>query len=496
MAALVALLVLTGVSQADGTATVGPRTLVIVKGWGLFPAPYDRQLPVYAGGGKAYDQASWLPPAGATPNATHRAVGALGFTVARVYISPTIGRRDGTLDPDRLQDLKDHLALLKSLGVGQYIFSNWSPPASMKLPDHVRFGISQNRKQFLDPQFADGVGYDYADFIVAVAKALRASGLAAPLAVCPQNEPDVDPAYDGCVYTDTDAQKATYRAVLKQLRARLDAAGFGRVVVLGTDQSALAGITSLLGAPSPGGFAALNGDPALRDALGGFSFHTYATAGNIKDLNAAMAAYPGKDRWMTEYSTETGIRSELRTHSGSDQLDWAFNDVRRMGGDLVDLRCNYWFFWRGYHSASAPDNQDLVYDGPRLTKAACVFQKLWRTVRPGWAVKECRTTDPDLRTDNARLIASGSGDEWSAPVDILAFQSPGGKDACLLLANWKGAPKTLTAVAGLRGAQAQVFTTTATQDMTKTATRRIKQGALSGPLSLPPYSITLLVTAP
>ena len=491
---LLGMLILAGGGHADGTVTVGPRALVRVKGWGLYPAPYDRQMPVYADGSKAYDQASWLPPIGATPGAVHRAVGALGFTVARVYLSPTIGRNRGALDPDRLQDLKDHLTLLRAVGVRQYIISNWSPPAYMKRPDHVRFGKYQGRDQFLDPRYADGRGYDYADFIVAVLKSLQASGLAPPLAVCPQNEPDAAPGYDGCIYTDTDAQKQTYRAVLKQLRARLDAAGFRRVLVLGTDQSGLAGVSSLLGEPSPVGFAGLNGDAALRDALGGFSFHTYATAGNIKDLDAAMGAYPDKDRWMTEYSTAVGVRAELRTHTGSDQLDWAFNDVRRMGGDLVDLRCSFWFFWRGYHSAGAPDDQDLVYDGPRLTKAAYVFQTLWRTVRPGWTVQQCRTTDPDLRTDNAGLIASGSGDEWSAPVDILGFQSADGNSSCLLLANWQNAPKTFTRVGGLRGGRARVYTTTASQDMALIATRRIGAGALDGDLSVPAQSITMIVT--
>lgn len=123
-----------------------------------------------------------------------------------------------------------------------------------------------------------------------------------------------------------------------------------------------------------------------------------------------------------------------------------------------------------------------------------MFQKLWRTVRPGWTVQECRTTDTDLRTDNAGWIASGSGDEWSAPVDILGFQSPDGKTSCLLPAYWTSAPKTFTRVGGLRGARARVYSTTASQDMAATATRRIGAGALGGGLSVPSQSITLIVT--
>ena len=213
-----------------------------------------------------------------------------------------------------------------------------------------------------------------------------------------------------------------------------------------------------------------------------------------------MAAYPNKDRWVTEYSGEMGVRGELRAHTESPELDWAFNDLRRMGGDLVDLHANYWFFWRGYHAARAPDDQDLVSDGPHKTnshktKAYSVFQTLWKTVRPGWRVKEAHTTDPDLRTSNASLIASGSGDEWSAPVDIVAFESADGRRSCLLLANWKNQAKVVSGVTGLQGKAAQVFVTTSSQDMAESGTWRVLAGALrGGRLSLPSDSISILVT--
>jgi hypothetical protein len=199
---------------------------------------------------------------------------------------------------------------------------------------------------------------------------------------------------------------------------------------------------------------------------------------------------------MTEYSTDMGIRGELRPNSGNDQLNWTLNFVRRMAGDIVDLKTHYWFFWRGWHSSSAADDQDLVYGDGVKTKAYHVFQKLFKTVRGGWKVKQVTDTDPDLRTDNAGLINSGSGDQWSAPVDLLAFEKPDGTQTCLMLVNNYGAPRSITGVSGLKGTLANVYVTSPTQDMAAQANRGVSGGALQGgALTLPAYSVTVVVTS-
>ena len=480
--------------STDYTITVKPTTLQELKGWGLFPAPYDRQRPMFANGQPAYGDISWLQPSQATPpDQLHETVLDLGFDIARVYISPTIGRSDHRLDADRLQDLKDHLALLHRHGIKHYMISNWSPPAYMKLPDRVRYGQYHGRRQYLDPAFADGQGYDYVDFVVEVLQELRRSGFAAPIALSLQNEPSIAEIYDGCVWTDTPQQIETYRQVVVQLRQALDQQGLEDVVVLAPEENALVGMTQILGRASSRGFAALQQDGALREAIGGFSFHTYATAGTIQNLNAAMAVY-GKDRWMTEYSTGSGVRDELQAHTGNVELDWAFNNVRRMAGDLVDLGVNYWFFWRGWHEASQPSEQDLVYNGPTKMKSYFIFHKLWHTVRPGWQVKQVVDRDPDLRSDNATLIREGSGDQWSAPVDVLALEQPQGQATCVLVANWKSAEKRVS-LAGLQGQVADIFLTTVDLDMAQQPERRVVDGVLQGgELVLPAHSIAIVVT--
>jgi len=484
---------------ADGTVQISNTNLVSFKGWGIFPAPYDRQMPTYADGSLAYGDASWLPATGALSSGNvFAALRDSGVQIARVYITPTIGKRDNTLDPNQLQDLKDHLTSLQNAGITQYVVTIWSPPAYMKLPDHVRYGTYNNNHEYLAPAYANGSGYDFAHFYVAVLAKLKEAGFPAPLAISIQNEPDSNAAYDASGYMDNDSEKQTWRNVIKQLRKKLKAKNnswFGNIRIIGPETSGWDDMDQLLGMASSSGFAAMNADSDFANAIGGFAYHSYATSGRISPLDQAMAAYPGRNRWMTEYSTDTGIRPELRPNSGVDQLNWTLNFVRRMAGDLVDFKTNYWFFWRFWHSSSSADDQDLVYGDGQKTKAYYVFQKLWSTVHSGWKVKQTNTTDPDLRADNSGLIQSGSGDQWSAPVDILAFESPAADQSFVMLVNNGSSSKNITSLSGLDGSQANIFVTTTSQDMAQQQSRPVSGGTLgNGNLTLPPYSITFVST--
>jgi len=162
---------------ADGTVQISNTNLVSFKGWGIFPAPYDRQMPTYADGSLAYGDASWLPATGALSSGNvFAALRDSGVQIARVYITPTIGKRDNTLDPNQLQDLKDHLTSLQNAGITQYVVTIWSPPAYMKLPDQVRYGTYNNNHEYLAPAYANGSGYDFAHFYVAVLAKLKEAG--------------------------------------------------------------------------------------------------------------------------------------------------------------------------------------------------------------------------------------------------------------------------------------------------------------------------------
>lgn len=489
--------------RADGTVIVHADTVTTIGGFGVFSAPYDRVMPVYAGGALAYDQGTWLPGRGPLAGgATLTALRDLGCEIGRVYLSPMLGRPDHTLDSDRLQDLKDHLASLQGAGLRRYVLTLWSPPAYMKLPDHVRYGVYQGRNQYLDPDYARPDRYGLADYYIAVLSALKSVHLAAPLSLSIQNEPGIGPGYDGCVYTDNAGETQTWRRAVTLLRRRLDAKRdpwFSGIAIIGPEAEGWDGMVPLLGAASDRGFAVLNSDPALAGALGGFAYHSYYTSAGIKTLDKALAAYPGRSRWMTEYSTAVGIRGELRSATGNQEMDWALNDVRRMAGDLVDLHTSYWFFWRFWHSSEAPDDQDLIYGNGKKTKAYFAFQTVWTTVRGGWKVKRTTSTDPDLRADNRALISGPepNGGMMSLPIDVIAFESPRADRTLILFANWTGRDKSVAALTGLHGGTADVFVTSASQDGARAVARRIRGGTLQGgPLALPAGSITCVVSRP
>lgn len=483
------------VSAQGAKLNITQTKLLDFKGWGILPASYDRKTPYYSDGSQAWTDMTWLPASGSTPGKIHKTVCELGFDIARVSISPTIGKSDNTLDKARMQDLKDHLTILSKEGISKYILVPWSPPAYMKSPDKVTWGKYLDRDQFLNPEFADGTGYDYADYFIDVLKELKNSGFKMPMSISIQNEPEVAQTYDGCVYDRNDSQKSVWRAVIKQLRKKLDENGFPEIKLDGPDSSGLDNMNMFFGNVSTSGFSLLDSDAELNKAIGAFAFHTYFTSGKIATFVKAMAKYPEKEVWMHETCTDAGIRGELRPNSGNNQLNWALNDVRRMAGDIVDFRTSYWFFWRGFRPNAGEGDQDLVYGDSQKTKAYYVFQKLWKTTGPGWKVMAMTCDDPSLRTDNAKLINSGSGDQWSAPVDLLTMQSPGDDSTCLMLVNNYSVPKTVQTINGLKGDLAEIFTTDKINNMQVQTTRTVSNGTLdSRNLVLSAYSISFLIS--
>ncbi len=482
----------------DISVVVSSQVLQPFKGWGIYPAPYDRQQPTFSSGLDTSDD-SWLDRS----SKLYDTVAALNFDIARIYMTSTIGKPDNTLDNSRLQDLKDYLQILRQRGISDYIVSNWSPPAYMKGPEPVRWGKTPGafaQSTYLNPIYADGIGYDYSDYMVAVLVNLRQSGFKAPLAVTLQNEPDFSPIWDGANYTLTNSAAQDYRNLVKDLRVKLDRNGFASVDILAPDTAELHTVRKLLGTPSATGFAELTADPSFADAIGGFAFHTYSTSGDIREYQQAFAQYPTKDIWMTETSLDSGIRGELRATSPDAQLNWTLNFARRMAGDFVDLGSNYWFFWRAWSIGDSPNFENLVYGNGttvvETTKAYSFFQKLWTVVEPGWTVQKVTDTDTgvgSLRSDNSDLIQSDSGDQWSAPVDLLAFESPDQTKSVVMLVNSSNAARSIDNLSGLQGTAAKIYLLDQTKTMALIETRDVAQQTLQGgDLVLPAWSIVLV----
>jgi hypothetical protein len=401
--------------------------------------------------------------------------------------------------------LKDHLTILARGGITNYVINMWTPPAHMKTPDRVRYGKYQDRVQRLDPAFADGQGVDLSDHLVAVLVHLRQAGFPPPSGVSIQNEPDVAPVYDGCLYADTQEAQELYRRVLKQLRAALDRAGFRDVPVLATESSGAADLEAFFGKATPNGFERLQSDPQLAAALGGFAWHQYYTVDHVRTFRAAMAAH-GASRWMTEVAQDaTPVRGDEMPVTDNEGLKITINMLRRMAADFTDFRVNYWFFWRGWHSTGGQScpAQDLVFGDAHqaeLTQLGEVLRKVWTTVRPGWRVVTTRSSDPDgLRTDNEEIIGGyePNGNMMSRGTDVLVFANAAHDRQLVLLVNRRSEPRTVTRLEGLVGSRAQLSLTTASETLAAQPGRAVHNGALAGgPLLLPPLSVQLLITHP
>jgi hypothetical protein len=488
-------------SAADLEIHLSTNTLTEVRGWGLMPAPFDRQLPTYADGSPAHGDAGWLPSSGAEPNAIHRAVCSLGFNIARVYLPPSLGKSDGSLDEARLQDLKDHLTILAQGGVTNYVINMWTPPAHMKIPDRVRFGKYQGRVQRLDAAFADDNGQGLSDYICRVLRRLRDASLPVPVGISIQNEPDVAQLYDGCMYADTPEGQILYRRVAKQLRRKLDQAGFSAVPILATESSGAANVEAFLGVATINGFERLRADPALASSIGGFAWHQYYTVDHVRTFRTAMAAHH-LPLWMTEVAQDaTPMRGEEIPATEDEGLKVTINMLRRMAADFTDFRVNYWFFWRGWHSTGGRSYpaQDLVYGdekSARLTKLGLVLQRLWTTVRPGWRVLAARSSNSEFRVDNEAVIGGyePNGNMMSRGTDLIAFADPASSRQLVVLVNRWNEPRTIARLDGFAGAHAQVFVTTRGQDLEAQPERPVDGNRLGGgPLLLPPMSVVLII---
>jgi hypothetical protein len=205
---------------------------------------------------------------------------------------------------------------------------------------------------------------------------------------------------------------------------------------------------------------------------------------------------------MTEVCRDaTPLRPEERAHSGDEELDVALDMTRRMAADFTDFRVNYWFWWRAWHSTGGKGYpaQDLVYsDGEgraTVMKPGQALRLLWTTVEPGWRVQATAADGVDLRTDNEAIINGfePNGNMMSRGVDVLAFEQPAEARSCVLIANATGEARALAGVRGLRGGSARIHRLTL-EGLREEADAVSLEAGSTGPLSIPPHSLTFVIS--
>lgn len=394
-----------------------------------------------------------------------------GVTLIRVDLQPRLydsAKNDGSLQSGALDDLTRQLRIARQNGVSNYIASVWSAPLEMKDPPQIPAQIEVEKdgvKTKIVSHLREDREEAYVAYLVAVLRAVKASGASLPVGLSIQNELTSPVKWDGMVWTPQQ-----YRRVIKKMRLALDAAGMQSVALQGPEAAIYPDNEKFLGA----NFELLETDAALNRAIGHFAAHSYDQWGYGNDLNgikayANAARASKKPVWMTEWSIPRG----------NSQMDWTLGSMRHFARDLVLVPNNYWFWWRGWVNDDKAGAEDLVYgqQNPIATKQFLVFSKLWNEVRPGFRVHSLNSDDPDLKSDNALEI------------DMIAFKK--GRQSVVLLCNPTASAKKLR-VQGLSGQSARSFVTTDALDMAAQPAIRLAKSAAT--FTLPPQSATVIVS--
>jgi xyloglucan-specific exo-beta-1,4-glucanase len=498
-------------APVGNSLAITSNTLTDVRGWILLPTS---QLPDYTqfGDGQTnFSDISWTSAriSNAFQTALQNAICEAGFTIARMELVAQMGNADGTLNPTFLSQLTTSLGILRDRGITQYILTAWSPPSYMKTPNQQPWGAPQlindtnyttATRNVLAPAYYDGVGYDLADYFVQVVQALTNAGFAPPMGIEPGNEPDIATIYPSCSY-----DPEVYITVAKQLRSKLNTAGFSAVRVLSTSASGLVDNvrsyygypTTLLGSASASGFSRLNTDTAFRDAIQ-FSWHSYATDENLRVTNA-MLQYPTKERWVTETCNQPWaffLEPAQRADTGDLQLDVVLNNAGVLARDMVDHRAQYWSPWRGWRNSSNFVTEDLVYGNsgsPQLSKTYHFYKMLWSLVRPSttnpWSVVEITGGSGNTLVLNNNAAAA-TNTLWQRRVDTIAFRRS--NETVLVISNVR-AGQTISSIAGFVGTNYTAFITDVTRDMAPYSSGTFSNGTLSN-LVIPANAIVIVRT--
>jgi O-glycosyl hydrolase len=291
-------------SPVGNTLTVTGDTLTIFEQWGMMPASIDTSIKTFADGSTNFGDYGWTSTDvgdSTFRTAVHDAIGELGFSIARIWVPTQYSTAEASYSAARQADLTTALSILSARGITEYLLTVWSPPAYMKLPNQATWGsttINGPDSAYLNPIYADGSGYDLADYWLAVAQYCINAGYSGLRGIMIQNEPEISHIYDSCRY---DIARESYIATAKALRSKLDAAGLSSVLILGPDVASYSDIPKLLGDATPSGYSFFNADTAYKDAIGAFCWHSYATDADFVQRQA-QDQYPTKKKWMTETS--------------------------------------------------------------------------------------------------------------------------------------------------------------------------------------------------
>jgi O-glycosyl hydrolase len=394
----------------------------------------------------------------------------LGTTVQRLSLSPTFASANG-VNTDVARGIKNAVKTARVYGTHDYIVMPWTPPDYMK----------SGRTSF-NPAYVN----DFAEMFIHLLKDLNsnsASGdsIGLPTAFHIQNESDFSPDYwAGCNYSTSEELRTAYCNIIKRVKSRMIEEGLTNTQLLSPEGCDNWAIVRVLGnGQEP---TRLRSDPALLDAIDSWATHMYNVGGQtIRVWNRAMEEFKeeGKDVWMTEVCS--GYNSMMWSRSGATvDIDQSINAMRLIGICMNDMSVNYYCWWAG-HRGGGYDAEALYGGYP--TKRYYMFQKMWRTVRPGWHV-----VDVELSGENdMRVSCESLFDTWTdCWIDFYAFVSPQRDSTFVVCCNANDRTRSIT-INNILGDNAWAWVTDQNRNAQEMDIQSITGNTVT--VSLPPWSV-------
>lgn len=360
-----------------------------LRGWGVTPAPLDWD------GRQAFYGDSGLQVAKVYRDS--------GITIARLTIG-AVGLYNNERREVRLESvdwaLQDQIELLAAGGIHQYVLTLLSAPAYLKTYYMSAAHLLQEPNALrveCEPLLARYVGE--------ILDRLRAKGLARPVALSIQMQPDRPTLDSGVPVTaahGTPYSAEQWQRVLVAVRAELDRRGHQAVGLIGPETFGPSGSAGWWDRNA----TAPSAENTSSAALSGWAYHsdgarTPAAAAGSEKLEAILRRTRKENAiWMLSSNCSSA-------QSDADVLLQAFRSMRH---DLVDIGASYWF-WR-YAFDWNPSSETLVWGrGGNQTAVYEALRTLWQAARPGAHVYRLEGRDRDTARGELEAFALRGKDQ-------------------------------------------------------------------------------------
>ncbi len=362
----------------------------------------------------------------------------LGLSILRTKVEPDVAQKGYNVGQEWM------MKQAQQRGVTQFYSTPWTPPAQWE--------DGQNR---LLPEYYD----DYANFLADYISMYQGRGITIQW-LSTQNEPDLDCEYESCVWSESELD-----CFVPLLRDTLNSRGLSWVKLL---------------APEAMGWSQTDLYLDVLDSSGHDQLiDVVATHGYWGDTNPtqqdyyrehvkAHAAAHGQQVWMTEWSDLDTVWTGQNLNDPAvfgidDGLKWA----ARIANDLVRANVSAWLYWWMYNPNPFPNhaNEGIIVRTPSndflYPKRFYAMAQFSRFVRPG----------------AQRLGVTGI----PAGLSMVAFRSQDLQSVILVVVNpnTSAASFTLDLRAYNTGSSAQVYRTSATENVAVLPAQSLQNGLLA-----------------